>query len=175
MKSLRKQLINWLFEKSMVLYCRFKKKQPWGLTSADMLNMPPNTFGHRLGQFLSSNGFEPIPKVERHDAYHVLCGYSTAVEDEIALQYVCFGNGKRTPYLFGVLLLGTFILPDYLPYYLKSYRFGKQAATFHPYDFKKILRLDFNEFRSAIFTDRLLTEMYDYRKTHQLTQYPTLL
>ncbi len=164
MKSLRKQLINWLFETSMVLYCRFKNKQPWGISSKEMLQMPKNTFGYRLGEFLSSHGFEPIPKVERHDAYHVLCGYGTAVEDEIALQYACFGNGKKTPYLWAVLFLGTLILPDYLPYYLKSYRFGKQAHSFHHFDFKKVLPLDFAEFQSALFPENLLKEMDSYRK-----------
>ncbi len=144
--------------------------------SSDLLLMPTNTFGHRLGQFLSHNGFEPIPKVERHDAYHILCGFSTAVEDEIALQYACFGNGKRTPYLFAVLVLGTLILPDYLYYYIRSYRFGKRACAFHHFDFKQVLPLDFEEFRSAIFPPALLEEIHTRRnksvprtQTHSLS------
>lgn len=163
MKTLRKQLIHWLFDKSMILYCRFKKKQPWGISVSQLLTMPKNTFGYELGLFLSTHGFRLIPKVERHDAYHVLCGYGTTVEDEIALQYACFGNGKKTPYLYGVLFLGTIILPDYLPYYFKSYRFGKRAHSFHHFDFKKILPLDFNEFRSTLFSESMLQEMNTFR------------
>ena len=152
MKKHRKKLIHWLFNISMVLYCKFKKKEPWGITSRQLVQMPKATFGHHLGVFLLHNGFELIPKVERHDAYPVLTGYGTAVEEEIALQYACFANGKRTPYLFGVLLLGTCILPDYWRLYKEAYRFGKNANSFHQYDFKTILPLDFNDFHTRIFT-----------------------
>jgi ubiquinone biosynthesis protein Coq4 len=156
MKNKRKQLITWLFLTSERLYRRFKKKQPWGLTDVDLLNMPANTYGYQLGCFLHANGFQLIPKVERHDAYHVLTGFGPSQEDEIALQYLCFGNGKRTPYLFAVLVLGTLILPDYFRYYRKAFRLGKQAHSFHHFDFKKILPLDFNFFRSTIFSEESL-------------------
>lgn len=155
----RKQLINWLFEKSQRLYRRFKKKQPWGITSDDLLRMPLNSYGYRLGVFLRTHGFELIPKVERHDAYHVLTGFGTSQEDEIALQYLCFGNGKRTPYLFAVLLLGTLILPDYFRYYRKAYSFGKKSNSFHHFDFKTVLPLDYQLFRSTIFSEETIAAL----------------
>lgn len=164
---MRKHLINWLFEKSMVFYCKFKKKKPWGITSQELVSMPSNTFGHHLGCLLVANEFELIPKVERHDAYHLLTGYSTAVEDEIALQYACFGNGKRTPYLLGVLFLGTFILPDYLPHYLKAYQFGQHANSFHHFDFKTVLPLDFDTFRQAIFSKNALDHLSKNKCNYQ--------
>jgi len=161
----RKQLILWLFEVSRNLYTRFKKKQPWNLTTAELVVMPSHTYGHRLGLFLKSNGFELIPKVERHDAYHVLTGFDTEVEDEIALQYLCFGNGKRTPYLFAVLVLGTLLLPEYLPYYRKAFYFGKKSNPFHHYDFKTLLHLDFELFRSMIFSERIVKSL---KETQQI-------
>ncbi|MDX1463164.1 MAG: hypothetical protein R3359_08915 [Marinirhabdus sp.] len=151
MKRLRKKLIHWLFDASMVLYCKFKKKTPWGITTSDLLEMPKTTFGYQLGVFLKKNGFELIPKVERHDAYHVVAGFGTRVEEEIALQYVCFANGKRTPYLFAVLFLGTLILPDYHKLYIRAYRYGKEANTFHHFDYKTILPLDFKTFQGSMF------------------------
>jgi|TARA_R110002020_G_scaffold95012_4_gene228208 hypothetical protein len=160
MKKIRKQIIHWLFDQTMVLYCRFKKKEPWNVTTQDLLSMPSNTFGYRLGQLLQQNGFDLIPKVERHDAYHLVTGFGTSVEEEIALQYTCYGNGKRTPYLYGVLALGTLILPDYLPFYLGAYRYGKLAKSFHHYDYKKILPLDFKTFQSSIFNNPLTERPY---------------
>jgi len=156
MTTKRKQLITWFFQKSEQLYRRFKKKQPWGITSDDLLGMPVNSYGYRLGRFLAANGFELIPKVERHDAYHVLTGFGTSQEDEIALQYLCFGNGKRTPYLFAVLLLGTLILPDYFGYYRKAYTLGKKSHSFHHFDFKMVLPLDYELFRSTIFSEETI-------------------
>ena len=149
----RKKLIAWLFEKSQIIYTYyFKRNKPWGLTKSDLLKYPEGTFGNQLGMFLEANDFDLIPKVERHDAYHVLTGFSTKVEDEIAQQFLCFANGKRSPYLFGVIILGTFILPEYLNYYIKSYRIGQSANTFYNLDFNKLLDIPFKNLQSSIFT-----------------------
>ena len=159
LKSLRKQFIIWLFEHSQRLYTSlFKKHDSWNITKSDLLKLPQPTFGRHLGEFLDKNNFELIPKVERHDCYHVLCGYSTKVEDEIALQCLCYGNGKRSPYLYGAILLGVAILPDYYNYYYKSYKIGRRANPFHHFDYKKLLHVSMQDFRSAIFSkSELLT------------------
>lgn len=151
----RKIVIHRLFESTQKVYLKFKKKQPWNITNQQLLVMPTETFGYHLGSLLHDNAFQLIPKVERHDCYHLLTGFSTNVADEIALQYLCFGNGKRTPYLLGVLFLGTLLLPEYLGYYIKAHRFGKQANLFHHFDFKQVLSVNFQSFRESIFTDRL--------------------
>jgi ubiquinone biosynthesis protein Coq4 len=153
----------------MIIYCKFKKKAPWNITTEQLLDMERNTFGYALGNLLHSNGFELIPKVERHDAYHLLTGFGTSVKDEIALQYCCFANGKRTPYLFGVLFLGTLLLPDYIPYYKKAFQYGKQANSFYHFDFKQILPLDYTGFSQSIFTDSEQIKMKSYRKQKHIT------
>lgn len=159
--KIRKKIIAWLFDKSQTIYVRYfkKKKLPWGITVSQLLEMKADTFGNHLGVFLKGNGFELLPKVERHDAYHVLTGFGTKVEDEIALQYMCFGNGKRSPYLLGVLLLGTLILPEYLPFYLEAYRLGKLSHSFHHFDYKKVLVVNYNEFRDTLFTDTIQSDL----------------
>lgn len=150
---LRKQLIIWLFEHSHRIYTNlFKNHDSWNLTKADLLQFPRDSFGRHLGEFLNENNFELIPKVERHDCYHVLCGYSTKVEDEIALQCLCYGNGKRSPYLYGAILLGIAILPDYYKYYYKSYCIGKQANSFHRFNYIKLLDIPITDLREIIFS-----------------------
>lgn len=158
--KLRKQLIFWLFGKSQKVYTSmFKSHKAWSVTKYQLLRLPENTLGFALGTFLETNGFELLPKVERHDAYHVVTGYSTKVEDEIALQYLCFANGKRSPYLLGAIILGTLILPDYYKYYYKSYQIGKRANSFHHYDYKRLLLIDLNEFRDMLFTKQQQYEL----------------
>ncbi|MGB3607516.1 MAG: hypothetical protein WBA19_10190 [Psychroserpens sp.] len=150
---MRKRLIEWLFNHSQHLYTQvFKKHEAWGITKMQLLNYPKSTFGNHLGRFLQVNNFELIAKVERHDAYHTLTGYGTRVEDEIALQCLCFGNGKRSLYLYGAMLLGIVILPDYYRYYLRSYRIGKEANAFHHYNFKHLLTVNHKDFRDTIFS-----------------------
>ncbi len=160
MKKQRKQFIIWLFEHSQRIYTSlFKNHASWNIKKADLLLLPSFSFGRHLGEFLNKNNFELIPKVERHDCYHVLCGYSTKVKDEIALQCLCFGNGKRSPYLYGAIILGVAILPDYYNYYFKSYKIGKNANPFHHFDYKKLLNVSIADFRTAIFSRAQLLQL----------------
>jgi len=152
MKKYRKLLIIRLFEVSKTIYTyAFKNHKPWGIYKTELLTYPDDSFGKHLGLFLEKNNFELIPKVERHDAYHVLTGYGTKVEDEIALQYLSLGNGKHSPYLYGAIIIGTILLPDYIKYYLKSYRIGKSANTFYNLNFKNMLHISISNIRGAIF------------------------
>lgn len=158
---MRKKFIYWLFEHSQRIYIQFKKKKPWGITSKELLLFPKETFGFQLGKMLQENGFELIPKVERHDAYHLLTGYGTKVEDEIALQYLCFANGKRSIYLYGVVIVGTLILPEYANYYFKSYRLGKQCNQFHHFEYNRLLNYSLAELRAGIFNKQQLVNIHN--------------
>lgn len=153
MKNLRKKFIIILFEISQELYIKFWKrnKKAWTITKAELLKEDKDNFGYHLGEFLKRNNFDLIGKVERHDCYHVITGYSTKVEDEIALQYLCFGNGKRSIYLFGVITIGTLLLPDYFTYYMKSYRIGKATNKFYHFKFQKLLKTPIAKLRASLF------------------------
>lgn len=153
---MRKKLIIWLFEHSQRVYTKFKNKKSWNISRQQLLEFPEDSFGNELGMFLQKHGFELLPKVERHDAYHLLTGYYTKVEDEIALQYVCFGNGKRSPYLFGVILIGTILLPEYSSYYIKSYKLGKNCNQFYHFDYKNLFNYSLQELREIIFNKEQL-------------------
>ncbi|MDG5492669.1 Coq4 family protein [Psychroserpens sp. SPM9] len=153
-KRYRKQVIEWLFEHTQKVYTRyFKSHEPWNVSRRDLLNFPKNSFGYHLGLFLTEHHFELIPKVERHDAYHTLTGFGIKVEDEIALQCLCYGNGKRSLYLYGAMILGIIILPDYYKYYYKSYRLGQQANPFHHFNYEELLPVNITDLRAAVFTD----------------------
>ena len=146
-------IIEWLFKRSQKVYTNtFKNHDPWGIYKTELLSYHSDSLGKHLGLFLDKNGFELISKVERHDVYHTLTGYGTKVEDEIALQCLCFGNGKRSPYLYGAIILGVSILPDYFKYYYQSYHIGKKANSFHHYDYKKLLKVNIHDFRHVIFS-----------------------
>ncbi|WP_036841137.1 Coq4 family protein [Polaribacter sp. Hel_I_88] len=156
---MRKKFIYWLFEHSQRMYIKFKNKTPWGITSKELLTYSKDSFGYHLGKLLVDNNFELLPKVERHDCYHLLTNYGTKVEDEIALQYVCFGNGKRSPYLLGVLFIGTILLPEYYKYYLKSYKLGKNCNQFHHFNYKNILQFSLQDIRESIFNKQQILQI----------------
>ena len=160
-KNFRKQIIIWLFEKSQNFYVRnFKKsKTAWNITIDDLLKLPKETLGYHYAKFITDNGFDILPKLERHDAYHIITAYKSKVQDEIALQYLCYGNGKRSIYLFGVIIIGTLLLPDYLNYYHKSYQIGKNANPFHDLDFENLLNTNLKYFQKNIFNSTYLKQI----------------
>lgn len=160
MKHLRKQFIEWLFEISQKVYTNmFKNHEPWGMCRAELLNYPEDSIGNHLGIFLDKNNFELISKLERHDAYHTITDYGIRVQDEIALQCFCYGNGKRSLYLYGAIVLGIIILPDYSNYYYRSYHIGKNVNAFHHFDYKKLLKINIHDFRKAIFTNTEINQL----------------
>ena len=141
------------------IYSEFISKKPWGISTQELLTYSNDSFGYHLGIFLNTNNFELVPKGERHDCYHLLTNYGTNVEDEVALQYVCFGNGKRSPYLMGVLLVGTIILPDYYKYYIKSYKLGRNCNQFHHFKYENLLHFSFQDIREGIFNTQQILQI----------------
>jgi ubiquinone biosynthesis protein Coq4 len=156
---MRKKLIHWLFEISKQAYTKWFKKNhiPWQITVEELLLYPKASFGYELGCFLEKNQFQLLPKVEKHDAYLTLTGYGTRVEEEITLQYLCLGNGKNSPYMYGAIILGTLILPEYISFYWEAYSKGLKANTFHHYDYEKLLTVNFEKFKTFIFQSKAHT------------------
>ncbi|BDD07074.1 Coq4 family protein [Aureibacter tunicatorum] len=144
---MRDKIINFLFEISNESYRKLKNNKPWNLTKPDLLAFPKNSLGKQLGLFLDKNNFELLKKSERHDIYHILTGYDTNILDEIKLQFYLFGNGKKSIYLFWVLIAGTMLYPDKLYKFSIAYKNGKSALPFHNLPFLDLLRVDFDSIR----------------------------
>ncbi|SEB76172.1 Coenzyme Q (ubiquinone) biosynthesis protein Coq4 [Tenacibaculum sp. MAR_2009_124] len=144
---MRKRFVIWLFEKTQKAYLKLKKKKAWNTTKGELLQLPRGTLGGALGEFLKKYNFDLIPKTESHDIFHVLLGYGIQVEDEIALQFACFGNGKRSLYLLMSLIAGVFLLPEYAKYYKASYVYGKECIPFYKANYEKLLHVPISKLR----------------------------
>ena len=44
-----------------------------------MLRYPAGTLGHELGRFLTRESLQPVDRIERQDAFHILLGFSTSL------------------------------------------------------------------------------------------------
>lgn len=137
----REKLCAWMFEVTKGPYAKFfkKKKEGWGLNSMALLTYPAGTLGNEVGHFLRSNQFELIPKLESHDVYHVITGMTTSVKDEVGMQFLLLGNGKRSLYLFSTIGICIFLLPEYFKYFIKCYKKGKQYLPIFNLDLKNEL------------------------------------
>ncbi|MFH6994027.1 hypothetical protein [Flavobacterium sp. FlaQc-48] len=117
----------------------FKKNAPWKIDQTQLCQYPKDSLGFGLGTFLDKNHFDIQPKLEDHDIIHVLTNTGVSVVEEIGMQYYLLGNGKKSMYLFLVILSGTPFYPKRFRYFLQQYKRGKQALPFYYLDFSKML------------------------------------
>lgn len=152
--KIREKLCAWLFEISKAPYRTiFKRdKQAWNLESIDLLEYNPNSLGYAVGQFLEANRFELIDKLESHDVYHVLCEMNTSVRDEIGMQFLLMGNGKKSIYQKITVLLGLCLLPEYRSYFKFCYKRGQKMNPVYLFDLKKELNSDLKQLRASLNT-----------------------
>jgi len=152
MKKLRVQFLLFMYENSQKQYRKYfkKKKRQWQFNEKQLLSFKEDSLGKTMGEFYQKHGFRMIPKMENHDVYHLITDYSTNIQDEIAMQYLLFGNGKRSAYLLGVLLLGTFVFPEYFKTYRNAFQKGRNMRSFHDWDFENLLWQNFDHLKDFI-------------------------
>lgn len=150
--SLRCKFILMLLELGTPIHAKLNAdRKPWNLTSSDLLNFSKGTLGHTLGEFYKTQQFEPMPKAERHDVFHVLLGYSTQIIDEAALQFFLLGNGKPSFFTTGTCIITSMLFPSYLPYFTKAYKKGQQAKPIANWNFKDLLNENTEYLKQRIF------------------------
>lgn len=149
MKKFRTQFLLFMYHISQKNYRRFfkRKKRRWVFTEKQLLQFKEDSLGRKLGEFYEEHGFRMIPQMENHDVYHLITEYGTHMIDEIALQYLLFGNGKKSAYLLGVLILGTLVFPEYAATYYKAFKKGKSMRRFYHLDFERLLQQNFSQLK----------------------------
>lgn len=138
-----------LYEWSVIPYQSLKKNDAWNMTIIDLQQFPENSLGRRMGSFLAMHNFDLQAKLESHDVFHVLTNTGITVPEEISMQFYLLGNGKRSAYLFTVILLGSLLYPDYLKFFYSRYKKGKSSLRFHQLDFYKLLNQPIEKIKST--------------------------
>jgi ubiquinone biosynthesis protein Coq4 len=135
-------LIEKMYELSKKPYQKYlKKNEPWPIDKKELLKFPEESLGFHLGCFLLKHNFDLQEKLEDHDVIHVLTQTGISVPEEIGMQYYLFGNGKRSLYLYMVMLTGTLFYPTKFSYFISEYYRGKNALKFYYLDYSKMLRI----------------------------------
>ncbi|MES2514682.1 MAG: Coq4 family protein [Bacteroidota bacterium] len=151
--SVRAKVVLWLLEKGVPIHAKLNKSRiAWNLSSIDLLNYSSGSLGNTLGVFYRKEKFEPIPKAERHDVFHILLGYSTHVIDEAAMQFFLWGNGKPSFFTVGSCVVTAILFPNQFHYFRDAYQKGKRSTSIRNWDFKLLLNEDIHELKNRIFT-----------------------
>ena len=124
------------------------KTKAWNLTIWDLIHFDDGTLGYDLGVFLQNNGFLPQDKLESHDVFHVLTGSGVAVPEEVSMQFYLYGNGKRSAYLYMVMIIGAVFYPDKYQQFKYAYKQGEKSKPFHQLEFRDLLTTPTLELRT---------------------------
>lgn len=127
----------------------FKNSKSWEITITDLLKYPQDSLGFHYGSFLLKYNFNIQESLEEHDAYHVLIDIGITVKDEIDMQFYLLGNGKRSPFVFIVIITGLLFYPFKIKSFIKYYQRGKQAHAFYYLDFYKMLPISLSTIQNT--------------------------
>lgn len=170
--SFRERALLWLLGNVIPIHAKVYSRRPvWGLTREDMLKYPAGTLGHELGLFLTHESLQPVDRVERHDAFHILLDFSTSLQDEAAMQFFLVGNGKISPFTLATAAFTVLVMPDKWSIFIQEFRRGRKALSIANWDFLQLLNEPFAEVKAAIFHQSVQNERL-LRKISQSTDNP---
>ena len=151
MKTIRYLLLEQLYEYSKKPYkLLFKKEVAWGISVSELLSYPPNTLGYHLGCFLLKYHFTPEPQLENHDVFHVITATGISVPEEISMQFLLLGNGKRSLYLLLVICIGSILFPDHWSVFKTAFYRGKKAHRLYDLNYVKLLHTPLHQLQSTL-------------------------
>jgi ubiquinone biosynthesis protein Coq4 len=167
--SFRERALLWLLGNVIPVHAKVYSRRPtWGLTREDMLRYPAGSLGHELGLFLTQENLQPVDRVERHDAFHILLDFTTSLEDEAAMQFFLVGNGKISPFTLATAAFTALVMPDKWGLFSQAFRRGRQALSIADWNFLHLLDEPFADVKAVIFHQpvrnaRLLRKIPQYR------------
>ena len=168
--SFRERALLWLLGNVIPVHAKVYSRRPiWGMKREDMLQYPTGTLGHELGQFLTREHLQPVDRVERHDAFHILLDFSTSLEDEAAMQFFLVGNGKISPFTLATATFTALVMPDKWGRFIREFRRGYAALSVANWDFLHLLDEPFAEVKAVIFRQPVHNERL-LRKIPQFAQ-----
>lgn len=152
LKYVREVFVAFSFELVSRLYVQFKAGAQWHVNTRQLRSYPSESLAYHLGCFLLQHNFEPQPRCEAHDVFHVLTGYQVNTAQEIAMQFWLFGNGKRSLFVLLAMLVGAVLYVDEYSAFAKAYSTGKRAPNIHSIDFKQHLSTPISLFKQQLNT-----------------------
>lgn len=150
--TIRERMLLFLLGEVIPVHAKlYFKREPWYMLREDMVKYPKGTLGNELGHFLKTEELQPVPKVERHDAYHILLDFTTHIDDEAAMQFFLIGNGKISPFTLGTAAFAGLMMPDHWKNFWVQLKRGRKAKSIAKWNFKELLNEDYEELKNIIF------------------------
>ena len=125
---MRWKLVKWLTIKATDFSNWLLRKRNWKYTADDYRNMPENSAGKRLIEYMDANQIPFKPNLVRHDLKHILLGYQMNMPDELRIHAFLIGNRCYNPMAMAYLFICVAIVPEILPTLWKDFKRGRKSV-----------------------------------------------
>ena len=178
LEKIRTGLMNVVVEAGKIIAFPFYKNGHWKYPHEVLCNMPAESVGKELGDYLNKVNFELAKGYEPHDVKHIITGYEMDTLGEIRMQFYLCGNGNKTlPALF-TMAFGVFLIPEHLFTFLNDMDEGRKARSLFHLDYESVMPDSLKSIRLALNIQHLpfeaksvFTLLREYRRSIQV---PTL-
>jgi hypothetical protein len=89
---MRWKLVEWLTVKATDLSDLLLSSRHWNYTLKDCSEMPTNSLGYGLYDYLEKTNLSYKPNLIRHDMKHILLNYEMKMPDELKIHAFLIGN-----------------------------------------------------------------------------------
>ena len=128
--KIRSQILVYLTHSMALPFLKMMRKPTIFPYSKDALQqMPKNTLGNDLYQFLEIKKLDLLPYYAKHDIKHILLGYDTTDEGEVCLQCFMLGNKHISFPVAATVLYGFFTMPEYWSKFIIAYNRGAKCKS----------------------------------------------
>jgi len=124
---MRWKFVTWLTVKATDMSDWLLRNRNWRLTAEDYRNMPANSMGKKLIEYMDENKIPFKPNLVRHDLKHILLGYKMNMPDELRIHAFLIGNRSYNPMAITYLFICVCIVPEIIPTLRKDFKRGRTA------------------------------------------------
>lgn len=142
---MRWKFVKWLTVKATDLSDFLLRKRVWNHTMQDYKNMPENSLGKNLADYMEKNNIPFKPNLVRHDLKHIVLGYEMNMPDELRIHSFLLGNRCYNLMSIAYLMVCVVVVPEIIPTLRKDFKRGRKAKRLREINLEKYLKNDLNE------------------------------
>jgi ubiquinone biosynthesis protein Coq4 len=147
-KKIRSQFLEFVTHKiALPLIGKFRTKPQFPYSMDQLLQMPDDTLGKELANYLQKMNFKLLPNYEQHDCKHIILQYEMDEVGEARMQFYFLGNRHYSLPVISTTLLCFLLMLEHWKQFWRDYKKGRTTKTFDNVDFSSIILMNTTDLR----------------------------
>lgn len=142
---MRWKFVKWLTVKATDMCNFLLRKRNWKHSLADYRNMPTDSLGNNLADYMEKNNIRFKQNLDRHDLKHIVLGYEMNMPDELRIHSFLLGNRCYNLMSMAYLFICVAVVPEIIPTLRKDFKRGRKAKKMREINLENYLESDLKE------------------------------